>query len=71
MTVSKWTNGDLASLTCEAAMLAQSDTHCYCEYCGVVEVQCEEKYCDVCLSEILDDLAHRYGEQGAVEQGLY
>lgn len=50
----------------------------YCEHCGIVEINVGDKYCVVCLEEILDYLFDVYGllaeehvERIAVEKGLY
>lgn len=69
--MSTWTNGDLATLTHQAAVLLLTEDHDICEHCGVVPIAVNDKYCVLCLNEMLDDMAMAYGENIAVEQGWY
>jgi hypothetical protein len=50
----------------------------YCENCMVVEVGMNDKYCDGCAQEMVDEMALRYDEMAvryregiSVEEGWY
>lgn len=70
MPLTNWTLEDLVAMTQLAAELAlQHDV--YCEWCGVIPVTKDGKYCLQCTAELVDDLAKEYEQQMLVDGGLY
>lgn len=43
----------------------------YCEHCGIVEVDMNEKYCDSCANTMIDDMALIYEEWDKIVEGWY
>ena len=71
MTITNWTNADLAHLTSRAAQLTMTETYVevqqYCNCCSVVPVAEGDVYCKRCAQDISDYLFAVYTQEGSVD----
>lgn len=74
MAMTHWTKNDLATMTAQATTLALTIMESYTGYCGhcqVVAVGFNEKYCNACVEEMVDDMAREFCQRVAVDNALY